>query len=302
MGAPVADEAAAVLPPGAERRVALLERLLRRVDLPRVPVESGRHVGDFLFVLRIAAAVLDEHVGDGAERRHLLLRFDEVIPAPLLRADLHDEIRILVVGVEHHVDARDVVRNRLLDVDVLAGGERVRRDPGVREVGRADEHRVDVVAVEHTAIVADDVERLRERAIGALEVRSACSARPRTHRELHVVVARERVEHATGAAAHADDGHPHAVVGALPGEQGLGGCHGQRDRAVLQELSSMHYFSLDPDARVGGEGLYRVTVYDDIWGRAYINSGNRASFACRISGMSDRSDRRAVYRPSVNAT
>ena len=68
---------------------------------------------------------------------HLLLRFDEVIPAPLLRADLHDEIRILVVGVEHHVDARDVVRDRLLDVDVLAGGERVGRDLGVREVGRA---------------------------------------------------------------------------------------------------------------------------------------------------------------------
>ena len=188
----------------------------------------------------------------GPSSRHLLLRFDEVIPAPLLRADLHDEIRILVVGVEHHVDARDVVRNRLLDVDVLAGGERVGRDPGVREVGRADEHRVDVVAVEHTAIVADDVERLGERAIGALEALLLVLRDLASHRELHVVVARERVEHAAGAAAHADDGHPHAVVGALPGEQGLGGCHCQRGRAVLQELSSMHRLSLDPGTRVGG--------------------------------------------------
>jgi hypothetical protein len=90
-----------------------------------------------------------------------------VIPAPLLRADLHDEIRVLVVGVEHHVDARNAVRDRLLDVDVLSRGQRVCCDPGVREVGRADEHGVDVVAVEHTAIVADHLELLRQRAIGA---------------------------------------------------------------------------------------------------------------------------------------
>ena len=217
-------------------------------------------------------------MGDGAEQLHLLLRFDEVIPAPLLRADLHDEIRILVVGVEHHVDARDVVRNRLLDEDVLARGERVGRDPGVREVGRADEHRVDVVAVEHTAIVADDVERLRERTIGALKVLLLVLRDLAPHRELHVVVARERVEHAAGAVAHADDGHPHAVVGALPGEQGLGGRHCQRDRAVLQEFSSMHYFSLDPDARVGGEGLYRVTVYDDIWRASLHQLGGPGQF------------------------
>ena len=72
-----------------------------------------------------------------------------------------------------------------------------------------------------TTIVADDVERLGERAIGALEAGLLVLRDLASHRELHVVVARERVEHATGAAAHADDGHPHAVVGALPGEQGL---------------------------------------------------------------------------------
>ena len=153
-------------------------------------------LGDFLFVLRIAAAVLDEHVGDRAEQRHLLLRFDEVIPAALLRADLHHEVRVPVVGVEHHVDARDVVRNRLLDVDVLAGGQCVHRDLGVREVGRADEHRVDVVAVEHTTIVADDLDLLGERSIGALEAGLSVLRDLASHRELDVLVARERVEHA----------------------------------------------------------------------------------------------------------
>ncbi len=145
----------------------------------RVPVESGRHLGDLLPILRIAAGLLDEHLRDVAEQLHLLLRFDEVIPAPLLRADLHDEIRILVIGVEHHVDARDVVRNRLLDEHVLARGECVGRDPGMREVGRANEHRVDVVPVEHTAIVADDVERLGERTI-TLEALLLGLARPHT--------------------------------------------------------------------------------------------------------------------------
>ena len=52
----------------------------------------------------------------------------------------------------------DVVRSRLLDVDVLAGGDRVDRSAGVRVVGRADEHRVDVLAVEDAPVVADDVE------------------------------------------------------------------------------------------------------------------------------------------------
>ncbi len=162
-----------------------------------------------------------------------------MIPAPLLRADLHDEIRILVVGVEHHVDARDVVRNRLLDEHVLARGECIGRDPGVREVGRANEHRVDVVPVEHTAIVADDVERLGERTI-ALEALLLGLGDLTPHRELHVVVAREGVEHAGGAAAHADDGHPDAVVRPLKGEQRLGRGRSQRNRAVPQEFSSVH--------------------------------------------------------------
>jgi hypothetical protein len=77
----------------------------------------------------------------------------------------------------------------------------------------------------------------------------------RIQRELHVVVARERIEHAAGAIAHADDGHPHAVVGALPGEQGLGGCDCQRGRAILQELSSMHHHSL---------GMNFCGVYTDL--------------------------------------
>ena len=57
------------------------------------------------------------------------------------------------------------VGRRLLDVDVLAGGERVHRDRRVGEVGRADEHRVDVVAIEDAAVIGDhlQLERLPRR-------------------------------------------------------------------------------------------------------------------------------------------
>src|SRR4029453_2887434 len=103
----------------------------------------------------------------------------------------------------------------------------------------ANEHRVDVVPVEHTAIVSDNVECLRERtrSLKALLL----GLRDLTpHRELDVVVAREGVEHAAGAAAHADDGHPDAIVRPLDAaarRKRTGGGDAQRTDGRLQKLS-----------------------------------------------------------------
>src|SRR4026208_1613658 len=102
----------------------------------------------------------------------------------------------------------------------------------MREVGGADEHGVDVLAVEYAAIVADDVELLGKWTIGVLKVLLFVLRDLASHRELHVFVAGQRVEHATGAATHADDGHPHAVAGALPGKPAPGGGGGGRGAAV----------------------------------------------------------------------
>ena len=54
-------------------------------------------------------------------------------------------------------------RQRLLDVDVLAGAQRRDGHERVPVIGRGDDHRVDVLAVEHLAEVLDADHRTRSR-------------------------------------------------------------------------------------------------------------------------------------------
>ena len=124
--APVGDEAAAVLVPRAEAEAGRLERPLRRRALPHVPVETGRNRLLGFLRPRVGAGLHDADVRDVAEHAAVedLLGLGEVIPAALLRADL-DDLLALLVGVEHRVEPLDRVGRRLLDVDVLAGGDRV---------------------------------------------------------------------------------------------------------------------------------------------------------------------------------
>src|SRR5205823_3130536 len=100
-----------------------------------------------------------------------------------------------------------------------------------------DQHRVDVIAVEDAAIVADDRD-LGERAVGRLEAHQLLLIDLATDGELAVLVARQGIEHAGRTGAHADDTHTHPVVGALPAEQRPGGGYRQGGRARLQELAS----------------------------------------------------------------
>ena len=90
-----------------------------------------------------------------------LLAEDPVIPASLLRPGLHDLLRRL--DRLHHLGAfLDGVRDRLLDVDVLAGGDGLEGDGLVPVIRRADHDGIDSAIVQDAAVVADlDRRRLR---------------------------------------------------------------------------------------------------------------------------------------------
>ena len=81
-----------------------------------------------------------------------LLAEQEMVPASLLRASLDDLLR----GFDdpHHFHAfGERVGNRLLDVDVLAGSDRVERHGLVPVIGCADNDRVDGAVIQDPAIV-----------------------------------------------------------------------------------------------------------------------------------------------------
>ena len=82
----------------------------------------------------------------------LLLRVDQVRRALALRADLHHAL-VLAGRGEHRLAFEHVDADRLLQIDVgagLDGGDGVQRVP---VVGRADEHDVEVLLLEHLAVV-----------------------------------------------------------------------------------------------------------------------------------------------------
>jgi hypothetical protein len=142
-----------------------------------------------------------------------LLGFHEVVPAALMGADL-DDLLAFLVGIEHRVDACDGVRRGLLDVNVLAGGDGVHHLLAVPMIRRRDQDRVDVLALEDAAVVADDIE------LEGLAGRRHPLIEPLLvdfgHRdELAVLLPAERIEHTPAAVPGADDRHAHAIVGAL---------------------------------------------------------------------------------------
>ena len=73
-------------------------------------------------------------------------------PTPLLHADLHD--LFCAVHRPHNALAfRDVVSQRLLDVYILSGGERVMQHVYMPMVRGADHDGVEIFAIEQFAIV-----------------------------------------------------------------------------------------------------------------------------------------------------
>ena len=74
--------------------------------------------------------------------------------APLLRADDEHPVVVLLAGVADQLVLFERERQRLLAEDVLAGLQGLDGDLHVPVVGRDDAHHVDVLAIEHLAVVA----------------------------------------------------------------------------------------------------------------------------------------------------
>ena len=89
-------------------------------------------------------------------------RVDQVRRAAPLRADLHDAL-VLARRGEHRLAFDDVDADRLLDVDVGPGLDGRDHRQRVPVVGRADQHDVEVLLLEHLAIVAVGARRLLRR-------------------------------------------------------------------------------------------------------------------------------------------
>ena len=140
-----------------------------------------------------------------------LLPQHPVVPAALLRAGLHDLLRRFD-GLDHLRAFGDGVRDRLLDVDVLAGRHGVERHGLVPVVGRADHDRVDRAIVEDAAVVGD------LGGSGAGDLGGLEHARLIDVADRHQLVAGQplqMVHQAAGAAAGADHADADPVVRAL---------------------------------------------------------------------------------------
>ncbi len=100
--------------------------------------------------------------------------FDEMRRAAALRADLDDAL-VFARGGEHSLAFDDIDADRLLHIDIRAGLDRGDHRQGVPVVGRGDQDDVEVLLLEHLAVIGvgaglllrelargDDIGRLSE--------------------------------------------------------------------------------------------------------------------------------------------
>ena len=134
---------------------------LRRGVLRNRPVESTRHR------VPVRPALDQVDLSDGAGGEQLAgLRVDD--RAHALAAHLQDPSGLLLRR-EHPGALVDRVHHRLLAVDVLARLEGVDRHLHVPVVGARHDHRVHVLAGEHLAVVAGQLDVLAELPLALLE-------------------------------------------------------------------------------------------------------------------------------------
>ncbi len=76
----------------------------------------------------------------------------EVRPRALLCAELDDAVRALI-GVEGFDGAFDGVRERLLEIDILAGGHGVDQHLAMPVVRRCDVDRIHILAIENSTVI-----------------------------------------------------------------------------------------------------------------------------------------------------
>ena len=153
----VGEHAAAEVPePAPVAEAILVERLVGSVaeevfpgDLPGI--DAQRPALKPCRAASVPAQVDLENLADPAALDQLA-RLLDVGHAPLLHADLHD-LPVPILGLDDRRAFGEIVGQRFLDVDVLAGVAGIDRHRHVPVVGAADQDGVDVLAVEDLAIV-----------------------------------------------------------------------------------------------------------------------------------------------------
>ena len=291
----VGRDAPGVVPEAAPAEEPLeVERLLRCGPQEHVPVHGLRVGvgGDGVEPrARVAVAVVARaHHGDLAQLARLddLLRRLLELRADALRADLEQPAR-LRGGVDHRGPVVDRVGHRLLEVDVLARGERVDRLLLVPVVRGRDHDRVDRLVGEESAVVrvllrlaAQALQRARDPALVRVADGDHLHAGQGDHRR-HQVRLRAR--------AHADDPDLDPVVRRHGLGQGLRLVaqhvgherrRGHADQALLHELPAV-----DPC-------LHLAPRFEDVF-RGAIRAAlqlRREHYAGRRGGVKERTKRR----------
>ena len=221
--APVGELAAGVFVPPAKLVVAppLAVVHLRRLAEPHLPVEFLRRLRDGERTSRRTAVDADRHLLDVAEQPlvdHVHRSQELILLAPLLRADEKLELRKLLRGGPGQPVFLERQRERLLAEHVLARLQRLDRDLHVPVVRRDDADNVDVVPVEHVAVIAVGVGLALARiVVVATPFRVAVVDVAHGHdvAELGVAVGITGA-HGTGT----DTADPRAIVGGSVGKRG----------------------------------------------------------------------------------
>ena len=274
------------VPTPAERRIGRVVRTELAGPQPQVPVEARRH-------LRRARRTPGS-LGEGrraAPGVHLADGTDGAVPDPLgglamplgraaLVAHLRGDAR-LPGDPGHGAGFRDVVGQRLLAVDVLAGLHREDRDVGVEVVRGGDEDGVDrLLLLQHHPEVLVDGARVVGglRAVGLFDLgpdRAPPGLSPVVERpqvpllarvgdgdDLAVGLLEQGPEIAASLAADADDGDVHLVARGhepraaqdVAGEYGRGGDGGRRGGHELAAAGSALSAHVIPSEAAPGSG------------------------------------------------
>ena len=241
-----------------------VEGLIAGRTQPPFPVEPGHvDLGGRLQALELIPVRLDErHLAELA-RIHDLLAEDPVVPAPLLGAGLHHLLRGLD-GRDHGRALVDGVRDGLLDVDVLAGGDGLERHRLVPVIGSADEDRVYVLVVEHAAVVGDlrrlapgDLHRLQHPGLVDVGDRDHLLARQRPELLHEVARAAAGADHADAdAVVRAEGGRRRRVP---PGQEGGGGTDGGSQEAAPPGMDLVGHALAPSSGHIRGMARQMVT-------------------------------------------
>ena len=259
MGAEIGDPAARVVVevPVCPQKTHLIERHPRGGTEIEVPVQSGRRVG-----IRLLAWSGRHQVGVVPDADEMdvpkcpalddLGSLLQVRSGAVLRTRQKHRLGACR-GSHHGLAFKDVVPQRLLDIDVLAGLERCDGGKRVPVVGRRDVNCIDVLVVQHPAIVlpelADAAREFFASGFGLLVVNIAKIA------VFDSINRRGLRRHALAAAATSDERDAQAGIRPRhPGRRGRSYCRTARSP---QEVTPLH-----PGVRdVGGLGRLILSLH-----------------------------------------